>query len=231
MKLILFDIDGTLLVTGGAGKSSLETAFQHCHRHNMDGVPMAGRTDRQIYREAMMLHGLDWSMEQETAFRDTYLALLTDALRRPHPQRRLCPGVQTLLAVLHQRDDCQLALLTGNWEASARMKLRHFNIDHYFPFGAFTDDSPHRPDLVLAARHKFQAMTGRATDNSDIFVIGDTPMDIQAARAHGVVAVAVASGFASAASLKAEAPEHFFQDLRDTAAVLSALGLAQSNFT
>jgi phosphoglycolate phosphatase-like HAD superfamily hydrolase len=117
-----------------------------------------------------------------------------------------------------------LALLTGNWKRSAYTKLGHFKLDTYFPFGAFGDDSSKREDLVPVAMERFlRASCGVPVSTGDVFVIGDTPLDVSCARPYGVRTVAVATGFHSVDDLKIENPDFVFADLGDTEAVLGAL--------
>ena len=224
-KLVLFDIDGTLLTSGGAGERALRRGFRE--RFGIDDdlttVEIAGRTDSGIARRMLAAHGLEETPENLTAFFDAYLHFLAAEL--PASPGRLLPGIVPLLDALKARADIVLALLTGNLERGAELKLTQYGVWHYFEFGAYADDHHDRDQLGHFARARAAKRHGIEFPPERIFVLGDTPHDITCARAIGAKAIAIATGKFSRAELGAHAPHFLFDDLADVGAVLAALGL------
>lgn len=221
MPIILFDIDGTLIRTGGAGKAAMEAALRDAFgiAEIRDDVPYGGRTDRAIGRDLLTVHGIDPTMPNQNALQAAYLAALPGCLARYGG--RVCPGVADLLTALGGRPGVVLGLLTGNTRAGARQKLRHFGLWHHFTCGGFGDEHYDRDDVARAALADLQHHAGRAVNSADVWVIGDTPLDVQCARAIGANAVAVATGWHAAEELAACQPDHLFNDLSDHPRVLA----------
>ena len=223
-RLLLFDIDGTLVLTGGAGKRSMDRAFEEVF-----GVPeafaevsMAGRTDRWLVETALERHGVTATSERLAAFRARYLALLDAAIGEPGCGRRgVMPGVREALARLRARDDAHLALLTGNYAEGARIKLEHFGLWDHFAWGAFGDDHAERDALARAAVAEASARGIALADPAHAIVIGDTPFDIACARAAGARVVAVATGHHGLDELRAHQPDLALGDLRDLDALVA----------
>ncbi|MEQ1860649.1 MAG: HAD family hydrolase [Chthoniobacteraceae bacterium] len=224
-KLFLFDIDGTLLASGGAGVRALEAAaLEIVGTTDLLGIEIAGRTDSAIAQQLYARAGLAASPEVLAAFYDCYLAHLARLL--PITDGSLLPGVVALLDALLVRPDCVLALLTGNLVRGARLKLTHYGLWHYFEFGAYADDSADRNALGPVARTRAREKHGIEFAPRDILVLGDTPHDITCARAIGAVAVGIATGRHTRAELAACGPDFLFDDLADVPAVLRMLDLA-----
>jgi phosphoglycolate phosphatase-like HAD superfamily hydrolase len=223
-KLILFDIDGTLITSGGAGERALRLGFRD--RFGIDDdlqtVEIAGRTDSGIARQMLRAHQLEATPENIAAFFDGYLTHLADQL--PRSPGRLLPGILPLLEALKPRPDIMLALLTGNLARGAELKLTHYGVWQYFEFGAYADDHHDRNELGAVARSRARSQYGLEFPPERIFVLGDTPHDIACARAFGAKAVAIATGKFSREELAAFAPEFLFEDLSDLDAVLAAFG-------
>jgi phosphoglycolate phosphatase len=223
-KLFLFDIDGTLLASGGAGWNALEAACAELFgTRNLAGIDIAGRTDSSIARQLFARHGQEATAESCTRLFDTYLGHLARLL--PQTKGQLLPGVLELLDRLRDRTDCVVALLTGNLARGAELKLTHYGLWHYFDFGAYADDHYDRNELGPVARARAKDRHGLEFAAEDIFVFGDTPHDVACARAIGAKAVAIATGRHSRADLEASSPDYLFDDLSDVAGVLHALGL------
>lgn len=221
-KLLLFDIDGTLLAGGGAGIRALEAAAtEQFGDGNLRGIEIAGRTDSLIARQALARHGLEQTPERIASFLESYLSHLARLL--PQVDGRLLPGVVALLDALKPREHMVLALLTGNLARGAELKLTQYGVWHYFEFGAYADDHHDRNELGPFARQRALERHGIDFPPERIFVLGDTPHDIACARAIGARAVAIATGKETRAELAAHAPDFLFDDLRDLAAVLRAL--------
>src|SRR5262245_42209345 len=232
MKLVLFDIDGTLLWTDGAGRRAV-------HRALVDVAGSAGaiatyrfdgKTDPQIVREllASASHPDAGSPERITAVCDRYVELLEDELARAAPgSTRLMPGVTELLAALEEHEAAGRALvglLTGNLRAGGELKLRAGGIDPArFAVGAYGSDSGRRPDLPAIAAARAADLTGRSFTGPDVVIIGDTPDDVACGRPIGARSVAVATGYYDVAALRAAGATHVFETLADTAGVLDAL--------
>jgi len=194
--LVLFDIDGTLVLTGRAGFRGMNLAFGLLHGRGdaLDAVPIAGRTDRAIVEDGMRGIGVEPTDERIRALRDTYVECLRTEITRPpaeHPSLVL-PGIEALLDALAVTPGVTTALLTGNFEQGAAIKLAHFNLWDRFRFGAFGDDHVDRRALVPVALQRARE-AGLATPK-DVVIIGDTPSDIDCAKAHGARALGVATG-------------------------------------
>lgn len=221
-KLLLFDIDGTLLASGGAGIRALEAAaIEQFGDGNLRGIEIAGRTDSLIARQVLARHGLDATPERITAFVDCYLTHLADLL--PKVEGRLLPGVVQLLEALKAREDFILALLTGNVARGAELKLAHYGVWHFFEFGAYADDHHDRNELGPVARIRAREKHGIEFPPERIYVLGDTPHDIACGKVIGARVVAVATGKHTREELAAHSPEFLFDDLCDIPAVIRAL--------
>jgi phosphoglycolate phosphatase-like HAD superfamily hydrolase len=224
--LLLFDIDGTLLTTGGCGERALRLAVRDAFsiEDDLRDIEIAGRTDTGIARQLLRKYGREETGAEIALLLGNYLRHLPTLL--PQAQGSLLPGVEKLLPVLKQRSDVVLALLTGNLERGAEHKLTHFGVWEYFEFGAFADDHHERdklgPFALARARER-----GHGFDLSRTFVIGDTPHDISCARAIGARAVAVATGIFSAEALTPHSPDVLLGDLGDLPATLRAFGLGR----
>jgi phosphoglycolate phosphatase-like HAD superfamily hydrolase len=215
MHVCLFDIDGTLVATGGAGKAAMEAALalEFGIARLVAEVPYSGRTDRAIGADLLRLHGLEASPHTWQRLAAAYLRHLPGSLARH--QGRVLPGIAHLLDHLSGREDIVLGLLTGNIREGARLKLGHYNLFHYFVIGGFGDLHLCRDDV---AREALAAVHGHlnGTANPDqIWVIGDTPLDIRCARAIGARVAAVATGWHSTEELAAASPDLLLPDLSD----------------
>ena len=222
--LLLFDIDGTLLTTGGCGERALRLAVRDTFgvEDDLREIEIAGRTDTGIARQLLRKYGREETDAEVATILTNYLRHLPTLL--PTAQGRLLPGVEALLPALKNRSDVVLALLTGNLERGAEHKLSHYGVLSFFAFGAFADDHHERnrlgPFALARAREH-----GHTVALSRTFVIGDTPHDISCARAIGAKAVAVATGSFRPEELAPHKPDVLLEDLGDISATLRALGL------
>ncbi len=219
-RVLLFDIDGTLLLSGGAGSGAMKMAFKELFgaADGFSQISFSGRTDTAIFRDALRLHNLDSSSsELFRSLKRRYLELLPTTLSEY--QGELMPGVSGMLAALSQRDDVVLGLATGNFRDGAYLKLRHYGIASYFAEGGFGDDVEQRAELVSQAIQR----VANGSRQQDIFVIGDTPLDVQAALDNGVVPVAVATGMYSAEELTAAGASFVFTSFAEWEDALSRM--------
>lgn len=227
--VFFFDIDGTLLSTGGAGRRAMERAFEAVHgvRRALEGISLGGMTDPAIYNKVQSVKGFRPDM---AAFRSTYLDFLREELPRFNGRGTVLPGVMPLMEVLSARPDCLLGLLTGNWEDGAALKLSFYRLRPFFHFGAFGDDAEDRRELPPHARARAIERFGKRMDDATRFyVVGDTPRDIDCALFSDCTAVAVATGEYSEDELAPHEPHHLFSSLEDTSTVLLELGLSESD--
>jgi len=227
-KVILFDIDGTLVLTGGAGVRGMARAFEQLFSvpDAFQTIDVPGRTDSWILADALALHGVSCDAAGAARFREVYLGHLQEELQRPGPRKGMMPGVDLLLDRLQQRDDVYLALLTGNYEEAARLKLEYFDLWRYFRCGAFGDGALERNGLLPKALTRIRECGGPTVAARDVIVVGDTPLDVACAAAGGARSIAVATGGYDADALRATGADLVLDDLSDVDRVLSALGLS-----
>jgi phosphoglycolate phosphatase-like HAD superfamily hydrolase len=226
--LLLWDIDGTLVATAGAGRRAIDAAFLSVLgvADATAGIRFDGCTDPWICHEVFKVRGVPRSkfagLTREVLAR--YVENLDQALAAPPEGKRFgpLPGIEAALAALARRDDCVLALLTGNIEPGARKKLERFDLWRYFHFGAWGDDADERPALLPVALRK-AAHLGSFEPRHAV-VVGDTPRDVAVGQAHGARTIAVATGGGySRAELEVCRPTHLFDDLSCTEALLEAI--------
>jgi phosphoglycolate phosphatase-like HAD superfamily hydrolase len=230
--LVLFDIDGTLVDTDGAGRLGLEASFRSVFgRSDMERfvarVGFGGRTDPHIISSIAEAAGIPPAEVglRYGELRDAYLHALRGELAVPNPRRRVMPGVQPLLDTLAARPDVFLGLVTGNIEDGARIKLDAFGLNPYFIDGGFSSDHPERCEIARIAHQRLSRRAGFHFPADRVMVVGDTELDIACAHANGFRAIAVCSGWATREQLHAASPDTLFSDLTDAAAVLAAMGL------
>ena len=226
--LVLFDIDGTLLLTAGAGRRAITAALADRLGEGdaWRRIRFDGKTDPQIVRELLEAAG-DAAADDPDAVADIcerYVGHLEAELERSPGATRLLPGVLLLLDRLEARGDVVLGLLTGNVVRGAGLKLRSGGLDPArFRVGAYGSDSAHRPDLPAIAAGRAAPLFGRVPAGETVVIVGDTPADVTCGRAIGARAVAVATGSYPVSVLRAAGARAAFDDLSDTDAVLDAL--------
>jgi phosphoglycolate phosphatase-like HAD superfamily hydrolase len=228
MKLVLFDIDGTLLWSDGAGRSAIREALmtEMGATGPIDGYRFDGKTDPQIVYDLMYAAGhpdAD-SAAHVQAVCDRYVQVLEGELAGGHSVPRLLPGVDALLGVIERRADAVLGLLTGNIVGGARLKLASVGIDmERFRVGAFGSDAAEREKLPAVAAARAEDVMGSRPTGDQIVIIGDTPADITCGASVGARAIAVATGFYAADALRAAGAFAVFEDLSDTDRVVSTI--------
>jgi phosphoglycolate phosphatase-like HAD superfamily hydrolase len=225
-KLVLFDIDGTLVLTGGAGLRAMNRAGEEILGvlNLLDGIPLAGRTDWIILHDALTRAGHELDEDLFARMRDAHIRHLAEEIeQRGDGVKDVMPGVRELLPALRSRDDVTLGLLTGNFEEAARIKLDHFDLWAYFRCGAFGDDAADRNALVPFAVDRARTCGLGSFDYADVVVIGDTPHDVACAVAVGAQPVAVATGGFSVEQLRATGAPVVLEDLSDTEGFLTWL--------
>ncbi|YCM45776.1 HAD family hydrolase [Verrucomicrobiaceae bacterium 227] len=192
-QLILFDIDCTLIDTGGAGMAALQDAAVEIFGHQGPPLDLAGSTDGGVVRGLFKHFGRDFDPALEEQFYLSYLPKVQENLQNPRFNGRVLPGVPELIASL-EGEGHVLGLLTGNLERGAAIKAIHYGLSQHFPFGAYGDDHWDRNKLGPIALERAFAATGRNFEGADVVVIGDTPKDVACAKAFGARSVAVATG-------------------------------------
>jgi len=222
-RLILWDIDSTLVNTGSAGQHALIRATrERFGSSDLTGVEIAGRTDRAIAHQILAKFGETLTDPNVDSFLDRYVALLPEEL--PRRNGRVLPGVRELLEDLAQQPDKTLGLLTGNLERGARLKLEYYDLWRFFPFGAFADDHHDRNALGPCALSRAVAHTGCDFPNSQVDVVGDTGHDISCGKAFGARTIAVATGSWTRERLSECGPDFLFDDLANVNEVKEKLG-------
>ena len=223
-RLLLWDIDGTLISTGAAGHRAIERAAAERFggSGDLEGVEIAGRTDTGIAHQILKKYGEPITDASVELLLDTYVRLLAEEL--PRREGRVLPGVLELLERAAKRPDTSLGLLTGNLERGAKLKLEHYGLWHFFAFGAFSDDHHDRTELGAVALSR--ALKAPRTDfaGSQVDVIGDTGHDIACGKAIGARTVAVATGSWPREQLAGHKPDFLFDDLSNVDEVIDTLG-------
>lgn len=220
--IVLWDIDQTLVRTGGAGSAGMDLAFAEIYgiEDAFGRVEFSGRTDYAIFRDALYFNGVsleDYEVQLER-FRDVYLRHLAQQL--PEKEGVILPGVLDLIDALEAANQPQ-GVATGNFEGGARLKLTHFGLDSRLSCGGYGDRTAVRSELVAEAALAVRTHHGVA--NGRVVVIGDTPLDIEAARANGFLSLAVATGRHSVDELQSAGASHAVTDLSDTSSALSLI--------
>src|SRR5262245_9842206 len=228
-RLVLFDIDGTLLAAGRVARDSILKALERAYgwnaaeeHWNRDKYDFSGKTDPQIVRELVME---DVGRERFEQGLPAALQIYLGELERQLVPGSVVPkpGIVELLARLAERPEVTLGLLTGNLEPGARLKLAPPDFNRYFPFGAFGSDSHDRYQLPAVAVERALAHTGRRFQGKSVVIVGDSVHDVACRRSLGVRAVAVATGITSVERLSAEKPDAIFDDFTDTRRSLEAI--------
>lgn len=224
--LVLFDIDGTLLLSGRAGMRAMTRAFDTTFgvAEGFRHASFGGRTDSFLLSQALQAAGLPDTAENHARFRDVYLPLLEEEIQHEGTGHKgLMPGARELVEALGDHDHLHLALLTGNYRAAAEIKLTYFELWDFFEWGAFSDDAADRNALVPIARQRAQTYDVPPEALERVIVIGDTPYDIECARVAGAQCIAVATGGHSVDELAAAGADVVLADLSDTKKVLTLL--------
>jgi phosphoglycolate phosphatase-like HAD superfamily hydrolase len=223
MHAILFDIDGTLISSGGAGKAALEAALaaEFGVSHVIEKLLLSGRTDLAIATDLLRLGNLPGADESIARLRRAYLRHLPDSLASLSGY--VLPGIRELVQALAERDDVVLGLLTGNFREGAKVKLGHFGLFDYFRLGGYGDLHLDRDDVAREALAEVRRVLGEDFPTENVWVVGDTPLDIRCARAINARVVAVCTGWHTREELADHAPDVLCDDLADPEPWLSAM--------
>jgi phosphoglycolate phosphatase len=221
-KLLLFDLDWTLIYTGGAGIRAFNAAFQGLFGlpDGLKGFTLDGKTDRAIARELIAQRtGREPTADDIQALCEKYVVELGREVP-VSPGFRIMPGIGELLPILRDHADVLMGLGTGNLKAGAEAKLTRVDFWRYFAFGGFADDSEIRAEVLAAGVRRGETMAHQKFAARDVIVIGDNFRDVEAGKAIGATTVAVATGPMKIEELAAYKPDHLFADLSDTKKVL-----------
>lgn len=224
-RLVLFDIDGTLISDGGASRSAFADALREIYDYcgDLARYDFSGRTDPQIARMVLRDTGLT-DRQIEERFEHLWRVYLAGLERNATAERvRMLPGIAEIVDDLSREPGVTLALLTGNLEKGARLKLAPHDLNRYFAFGAFGSDSERREELPPVAVQRASEVHGHRVHGEDVVIIGDSIYDVRCGIPHGATTIAIASGKTSAETLRAENPRHFFHNATDFRALKRAV--------
>jgi phosphoglycolate phosphatase-like HAD superfamily hydrolase len=224
--LVLWDIDHTLIETGGVGSEIYAAAFQKVTGHKLQQMAdVSGRTEPVIFRETLALHGIDDPGNLFSVFADEQARGYAERVDELRQRGRALPGAAQALNALAKRDDAFQSVLTGNTRPSAEIKLNAFGLGTHLDLdaAAYGTDSDERADLVDIARHRATQRTGRSFGPESTVLIGDTPADVAAAQDGGARIIAVATGNSSTDDLAAAGASNVLADLTSTSALLAML--------
>ena len=220
MRLVLLDIDGTLITDGGASREAFALALDEVYgyRGDLRRYDFSGRTDPQIARMVLRDAGHE-DGEIDGSMPKLWSIYVKELSHQAAARARELPGVRALVEVLHARSDLVLGLLTGNIEPGARLKLSGPDFNRYFPFGAFGSDSEYREELPPIAMKR----AGHDVRGRDVVIIGDSIYDVRCGKPHSATTIAIASGKTPAETLLAENPDHFFRSAEDLDGLMAAI--------
>jgi phosphoglycolate phosphatase len=226
VKLLLFDIDGTLITGDQAGRLAMGAAMERVFgtKGSLDTYVMGGKTDKGIVSDLLLEAGMSRQMIEANL--EEFYIVMAEFAREIYPTRTIaaCPGIESLLLELQGRENVLMGLLTGNAHTTASLKLAAAGINpDQFVVTVFGSEDEDRNNLLGIALQRANELTGGAVTIDNVVIIGDTPADVQCARVGGVKAVAVASGWHAADILLQNQPDYLFPDLSDTEAVLQVL--------
>ena len=223
--VLLYDVDGTLLVTGGAGRRAMRRAFAEVvgHPDALEGIHLGGMTDRLILRHGLEIAGRPFEETVVQELIERYLQYLVEELPRSEGYR-VIPGVLGSLDHVSTLENTAVGLGTGNVERGARAKLRHGALDERFAFGGFGCDAEDRTELLHRGAERGAAILGVPVDEVRVVIVGDTPRDVAAARELGAEIVAVATGAFDAEALREAGAERVFRRLDDAEALEALAG-------
>jgi len=222
MRLILFDIDGTLIDSGGAGTRSLDLSLKELFSidNAFQGISMAGKTDTQIIKEGLLKHGISVNGNIDAVI-TAYLKYLRKEIN--NDRKHVKPGIYNLLNTLSFMKDIGSGLLSGNLESGARIKLEPFKLNDYFPTGAFGSDDEDRNNLLPVAVKRFEELFRRKIEIDNCIVVGDTPRDVECAHIYGAMCIGVATGPYSFEDLREAGADYVVQDLSNQNTLLQFL--------
>jgi phosphoglycolate phosphatase len=214
MRLILFDIDGTLIDSGGAGVRALDLSMKELFavENAFQGISMAGKTDTQIIREGLVKHDLSTDKTIDAVI-NAYLRYLAQEIN--NDRKHVKPGIYEILVELQTLSNVGMGLLTGNLEKGARIKLEPFGLNEYFPSGAFGSDDEDRNNLLPIAVKRFEKLSRMEIEISECIVVGDTPRDVECAHIYGAICIGVATGPYSYDILVEAGADYVLKDLTD----------------
>ncbi len=223
--LVLFDIDGTLLLTQNAGRDAMIEAGRALfgEAFTLEGVEIAGRLDPLIFAEAAQRCGIEQAHHHHDRFRDAYRDTLEQRFRR-NPTAQLLPGAGELVDAVRRVESMTAGLLTGNYPETGRLKISSAGLDpSLFTVAAWGSDGGHRRELVVVAFREYRRVIGREIDPSDVVIIGDTPHDIDCAQANGCRSIGVSTGRFDRETLGRAGADLVVEDLRETELLLDWL--------
>jgi len=222
--LLLWDIDGTILTSGGAGMKALCAALHAVFgvSGSLAGIEFAGRTDPWIIRQIFARFGIENTQENVASYLDGYIAALPGILAKCNAS--VLPGVSEILVRASEHPGVALGLVTGNFRRSAQAKLGFHGLWGYFPIGAFADDTEIRDELGPHALRRARGHGGVDFPAERVWIVGDTPYDIFCARAFGARVLAVATGGSNVSELVAHRPDAVLEHLGDPAAFWRVVG-------
>jgi len=228
LYLVLFDLDGTLMLSGGAGMRGMSRAFRDLYgvENSFEGISPDGKVDPGLFREMAANHDVDLGPDEQTnldRLRESYTEHLAEEMPKSEAAV-LMPGFPELLNRLSGMSGVELGLLTGNYEQTARIKLDRFGLNVYFPFGAFGSDDDIRENLVPLAVARAEEHTGRQIGmGPHVIIVGDTPRDVACGKAHGARTVAVATGSYDVESLLETGADIALQDFSEIEGSIKAI--------
>jgi len=224
MRLVLFDIDGTLIDSGGAGVRALDLAMKELFavENAFQGISMAGKTDTQIIREGLVKHDLSTDRTIDAVI-NAYLRYLAQEIN--NDRKHVKPGIYEILVELQTLSNVGMELLTGNLEKGARIKLEPFGLNEYFPSGAFGSDDENRNNLLPFAVKRFENIFQKKIEMGECIIVGDTPRDVECAHIYGAICIGVATGPYSYDVLVEAGADHVLKDLTDHQPIQYLFGL------